>query len=67
MIIMGICYSKSNELIYLLMNAICFYQITNKNKFIAPCCLKFFVNVVYNVGKKHNTCPWCRNIYSNDN
>ena len=43
MIIMGICYSKSNELIYLLDECpICFYQITNKNKFIAPCCLKIF-------------------------
>ena len=43
MIIMRICYSKSNELIYLLDECpICFYQITNKNKFIAPCCLKIF-------------------------
>ena len=48
MIIMGICYSKSNELIYLLDECpICFYQITNKNKFIAPCCLKIFLSMLY--------------------
>ena len=59
---MGICFSKKDDLVYLLDECpICFYKITNKNKFVTPCCLQMFCEYcILKWKKKHNTCPLCR-------
>jgi len=64
---MGVCCSKYKKTIYLSDECpICFYQITNKNYYITPCCLTLFCKECIMLWKKkNNTCPWCRNILKN--